>query len=81
MPCLTVLIQTASTCGPPLNLISTGIQGLEAASMKTINVFTFLQVREKLLSKQIAIERSEKAKKMRELRKYGKKVRKKIWIS
>ena len=49
--------------------------------MKTINVFTFLQVREKLLSKQIAIERSEKAKKMRELRKYGKKVRKKIWIS
>jgi len=32
------------------------------------------QVREKLISKQISIERSEKAKKMRELRKFGKKV-------
>ena len=32
------------------------------------------KVREKLLSKQVAIERSSKAKKMRELRKYGKKV-------
>ena len=34
----------------------------------------WLQVREKLLTKQMAMERSEKAKKMRELRKYGKKV-------
>ncbi|KAI0230752.1 putative rRNA-processing protein EBP2 [Lamellibrachia satsuma] len=32
------------------------------------------KVREKLISKQISIERSEKAKKMRELRKFGKKV-------
>ncbi|XP_069126555.1 probable rRNA-processing protein EBP2 [Argopecten irradians] len=31
-------------------------------------------VREKLLEKQVSMERSEKAKKMRELRKYGKKV-------
>ena len=31
------------------------------------------RVREKLLSKQMSMERSEKAKKMRELRKYGKK--------
>jgi len=32
------------------------------------------KVREKLLSKKLSMERSEKAKKMRELRKYGKKV-------
>lgn len=32
------------------------------------------KVREKLVEKQTAIERSEKAKKLRELRKYGKKV-------
>lgn len=33
-----------------------------------------IQVREKLVEKQTALERSEKAKKLRELRKYGKKV-------
>lgn len=38
------------------------------------------KVREKLLSKQIAIERSEKAKKMRELRKYGKKVQQEVLL-
>ncbi|XP_070563591.1 probable rRNA-processing protein EBP2 [Ptychodera flava] len=36
------------------------------------------KVRQKLLSKQLSIERSEKAKKLRELRKYGKKVQREV---
>lgn len=36
------------------------------------------KVREKLLSKQMSMERSEKARKMRELRKYGKKVQQEV---
>jgi len=35
-------------------------------------------VRQKLLEKQVSMERSEKAKKLRDLRKYGKKVLK--WL-
>lgn len=39
------------------------------------NVFSFsVQIRKKLVSKQMIIEKSEKAKKMREQRKFGKKV-------
>lgn len=34
----------------------------------------FLQIRKKLITKQIMMEKSEKAKKLREQRKYGKKV-------
>lgn len=40
----------------------------------TVNDNVFVQVRAKLLSKQQAMERSEKAKKQREMKKYGKKV-------
>lgn len=36
------------------------------------------KVREKLISKQMSVERSEKAKKLRELRKYGKKVQQEV---
>jgi rRNA-processing protein EBP2 len=38
------------------------------------------RVREQLLSKQLGMERSEKAKKMRELRKFGKKVQQEVAI-
>jgi rRNA-processing protein EBP2 len=38
------------------------------------------KVREKLLAKQIGLERSEKAKKLRELRKYGKKVQQEVLL-
>jgi len=38
-------------------------------------VYAVLQIRENLLSKQQSIERSEKAKKLRAMRKFGKQVR------
>ena len=38
------------------------------------------KVRQKILSKQMSAERSEKAKKMRELRKYGKKVQQEVLL-
>lgn len=38
--------------------------------------FLFLkQIREKLLKRQMSLDKSEKAKKLREMRKFGKKVR------
>lgn len=39
-----------------------------------LNIFFLLQIRKKLISKQMILERSEKAKKLREQRKFGKKV-------
>ena len=40
----------------------------------------FFQVREKLIAKQLSLERSEKAKKLRELRKFGKKVQHEVTL-
>ncbi|XP_033737670.1 probable rRNA-processing protein EBP2 [Pecten maximus] len=65
--------------------VQQGIQQLQKLGVKTKRPEDYFaqmaksddhmkMVREKLLEKQVSMERSEKAKKMRELRKYGKKV-------
>lgn len=41
---------------------------------RLISGFDLTQIRAKLIQKQMVMEKSEKAKKLRELRKYGKKV-------
>lgn len=42
--------------------------------MNNAILYLFLQIRKKLIMKQTMMEKSEKAKKLREQRKYGKKV-------
>lgn len=60
-------------------LLISGLHSITFALLISfVCLFIFPQIRQKLKSKQEAMEKSEKAKQLRAMRKYGKKVRRSL---